>query len=194
MFFPKYYSRQFRGVLACSVRYRKGMPILTFTYQTSRLSVVEVFSDTLEAEALVAITELFTPKVVENLPPYFRHINSLSDAQHWYEKMVSESRLFMVKKTDTNTIIGFIFVFVGSDADAHIGYLLGEDYWGKGYATELLIGLIDFIKHEKIIKRFIAGVAINNIVSSRLLHKLGFVKCDNEKNETVFYEYSLSHE
>jgi len=164
---------------------------LTFTYQTSRLSVDEVFSDTQETEILVSITELLTSKVVENLPPYFRNINSILDAQEWFNKMVSESRLFMVKDTGTNTIIGFVFVFVGNNADAHIGYLLGESYWGKGYATELLKGLIDFIKHENKIKRLIAGVATNNIVSSKLLDKLGFVKSASENNETVFYEYQL---
>jgi ribosomal-protein-alanine N-acetyltransferase len=103
--------------------------------------------------------------------------------------MVSKSRLFMVKYTGTNTTVGFVFVFVGNDSDAHIGYLLGELYWGKGYATELLKGLIDFFKHENKIKRLIAGVATDNIVSSKLLHKLGFVKSASENNETIFYEY-----
>lgn len=172
-------------------RYRNGVFILAFTYQTSRLSVVEVFTETQETEILVSITELLTAKVVENLPPYFRNIHSLSDAQKWLEKMLSESRLFVVRHTGTNTIIGFIFVFVGNDVEAHIGYLLGESYWGKGYATELLKGLIDFIKHENKIKLLIAGVATNNIVSSKLLHKLGFVKSASENNETVFYEYQL---
>ncbi|KGJ95097.1 GNAT family N-acetyltransferase [Colwellia psychrerythraea] len=111
---------------------------MTFTYQTSRLSVVEVFSGTQETDTLVSITELFTTKVVESLPPYFLNIDSLSDAQDWYKKMVSESRLFMVKHTGSNTTIGFVFVYVGNNANAHIGYLLGESFWGKGYATELL--------------------------------------------------------
>jgi len=165
---------------------------LTFTYQTSRLSVVEVVSGTQETDILVSITKLLTPKVVESLPPYFRNINSLTDAQDWFNKMASESRLFMVMYPSTDMIIGFVFVFVENDVDAHIGYLLGESYWGKGYATELLKGLIDFIKHENKIQRLIAGVATNNIVSSKLLHKLSFVKLASENNETVFYEYQLS--
>lgn len=31
--------------------------------------------------------------------------------------------------------------------------LFGESYWGKGYATELLEGIIDFIKRENKIKQ-----------------------------------------
>lgn len=154
--------------------------------------MVEVFSGKPETETLVSITELLTPKVVGSLPPYFRNINSLSDAQNWYKKIVSENRLFMVKHTGTNATIGFVFVFVENDTDAHVGYLLGESYWSKGYATELLKGLIDFIIHENKIKRFIAGVDTNNTVSSKLLHKLGFVKSASENDETDFYEYQLS--
>ena len=166
--------------------------MLVFTYQTSRLSVVEVFSGTQETRTLVSITQLLTKKVVENLPAYFQNINSLLDAQNWYKQIVSKSRLFMVKHTGSNRIIGFVFLYIGSDDNAHVGYLLGESYWGKGYATELLKGLIDFITHENRIQRLIAGVATNNIVSCKLLHNLGFVKTASENNQTIFYEYQLS--
>ncbi|WP_191603414.1 GNAT family N-acetyltransferase [Marinomonas algicola] len=163
-----------------------------FTYQTSRLSVIEMFGGSQETETLVSIMQLLTPQVVANLPPHFANIDSLSDAQGWYEKMVTESRLFSIKLVGENTVIGFVFVFEGNDANAHIGYLLGELYWGKGYATEVLKGLIGFIEHENKIQRLIAGVDRNNLLSSRLLHKLGFVESASENSETLFYEYSLS--
>jgi len=154
--------------------------------------VNEVCCGIQETETLACISELLTPKVVECLPPHFKNIKSISDAQGWYNNMVTESRLFMVKNSGTKRLIGFIFVFVEDGGDAHIGYLLGEAYWGKGYATELLKGLLDFTNHENKITRLIAGVATNNIVSANLLQKLGFVNRQNEKNETIFYEYLLS--
>lgn len=162
------------------------------SYKTNRLSVSEVFSAPQESETLAAITTLLSPKVVESLPSNFQNIHSLSDAEGWYNNMLSESRLFMVNLADTDTIIGFVFVFVEDDVDAHIGYLLGESYWGQGYATELLEGLITFMTLENQIKRLIAGVARNNIVSSKLLHKLGFNISTREHDETVFYELLLS--
>jgi len=160
-------------------------------YQTPRLSVVEAFSGAQETEILVATTGLLTAKVVESLPSYFRNINSISDARDWFKSMTLKSRLFMVMHTKTNAIIGFVFVSVENDVDAHIGYLLGDSYWGKGYATELLKGVISFLKHENKVKQLIAGVAINNIASCKLLDKIGFVKGVNENIETVFYEYQL---
>jgi RimJ/RimL family protein N-acetyltransferase len=167
---------------------------LPHAYQTSRLSLEEVSSKTPVNATLVSTIEILTPKVVENLPAYFQNINSISEAHDWFQKMVSDSRLFMVTSKGTNTIIGFVFVYVGNNKEAHIGYLLGESYWGKGYATELLSGLIDFIKQENKIKRLIAGVTSNNIVSSKVLLKIGFVESTIENNETIIYEYQLSPE
>lgn len=162
------------------------------SYKTNRLSVCEAFIIPQESKLLAAITELLSPRVVESLPSNFQNINSLSDAEDWYRNMLSESRLFMVNFANTDTIIGFVFVFVENDTDAHIGYLLGEPYWGQGYATELLEGLITFMKLENQIKRLVAGVARNNIVSSKLLHKLGFNISTSEHDDTVFYELLLS--
>lgn len=100
----------------------------------------------------------------------------------------------MVNSTDTNTIIGFVFVYVENNMEAHIGYLLRESSWGKGFAIELLTGLVDFIKQENKIWRLIAGVTTNNVVSSYLLLKIGFVQSTTACNETIIYEYQLSPE
>jgi len=154
--------------------------------------VVEVSRDTPQSEILVRVPELLTPKVVENLPPYFNNINSNSAAKDWLHKMVSESRLLAVKHRETNTLIGFVFIFVEHGTDAHIGYLLGESHWRKGYATELLQGLIYFVMNDKKWDKLIAGVDASNKVSSKLLLKLGFIEQESENKEMLFYEHQLS--
>ncbi len=152
---------------------------------------MEATSHTTDSVLIMAIIKLLTPKVVVNLPPYFKNINSILDAQKWFEKMVSESRLFLVIDAETDTIIGFVFIFIESSTDAHIGYLLGESYWNKGYATELLKGMIDFVNHENKLNRLIAGVDVNNLASIKLLNKLGFTKSFQKENEPMFYEYKF---
>ena len=161
------------------------------SYKTNRLSVFEAFITPQESKPLTATAKLLSPKVVESLPSNFKNINSLSDAEGWYNNMLSESRLFRVNLADTDTIIGFVFVFVEDDIDAHIGYLLGESYWKKGYATELLQGLIDFVINESKWTKLIAGVDTRNKVSSKLLLKLGFAEQKNEDKEMLFYDYLL---
>jgi len=158
------------------------------------LTIVEYCADASDNEIVVAVIALLTPTVTAYLPPYFSHIDTISSAKKWIETMISESRLLMVKHTHTNTIIGFIFIVINNDRDAHIGYLLGEEYWGKGYASELLKGFIDLMTHENKTKRLIAGVATNNITSCNLLKKLGFTKSVSGNNETIFYEYILPND
>ncbi|MGS0694715.1 GNAT family N-acetyltransferase [Shewanella sp. 0m-4] len=164
-------------------------------YQTSRLEVSELFSEIAPAELsplLVRVTELLTPAVVENLPPHFQHIDSLSDARKWFKRMVVESRLFVVKHTEANVIIGFMFVFIGSKRDAHIGYLLGEPYWGQGLATELLQGFIDISIQGQSWDYLIAGVSQSNKASAKLLLRLGFVEQPCVNGPVVFFRYLLS--
>lgn len=164
---------------------------MMFTYQTVRLSVLEATTSTPSNSLLMATIELLSPKVVANLPPYFNNVNSMTDAKNWFEKMVSESRLFVVKELESGAIIGFVFMFTQSSTDAHIGYLIGESHWNKGYATELLKGMMHFIQNEHKLHRLIAGVDVNNYASIKLLKKLGFTKSSENENETVFYGYNF---
>lgn len=161
---------------------------MVLAYQTTRLSVVDVFYDTAPSDFLVRITALLTPNVVENLPPYFDKVNTIEKVQDWYQKMVSESRLFAVKQADTKTIIGFVFVYNEPDKGAHIGYLLGELYWNKGYATELLQGLIKFAIESREWTTLIAGVDKHNTASSKLLLKLGFIEQEDNGNVRIFHK------
>lgn len=164
-------------------------------YTTSRMNIFEISSDIDESELsklLVRVPELLSPAVVENLPPYFHSIKSQSDAQVWFERMVSESRLFLVKHNELNAIIGFVFAFIENDGSVHIGYLLGKNYWGQGLATELLRGFIDEATKKENWVKLIAGVDQHNQASSKLLLKLGFHKQLSDEGKVIFYEYPLS--
>ncbi|MGJ8681488.1 hypothetical protein [Paraglaciecola sp.] len=70
----------------------------------------ELFDQDADLDLLERITDLLTPQVVENLPPHFANIMSTLDAKLWFLKMVSESTLLSVKQTETQTIIGFVFL------------------------------------------------------------------------------------
>lgn len=54
-----------------------------------------------------------------------------------------------------------------------VGYLFREDTWGKGFATELLTGLVASIESAEAI-RLVAGVGKDNPASARALTKAGF--------------------
>jgi len=168
---------------------------MALSFETSRLKVFEISGDMAPSELTVLLNrvpDILTPPVVENLPPYFHGINSKADAQAWFERMISESRLFLVKPADEDTVIGFVFAFVENGCDAHIGYLLGEQYWGKGLASELLQGVIEQSGKTESWVKLIGGVDRSNQASAKLLQKLGFVEQSGGDSDVVFYEYSFS--
>ena len=168
------------------------------TFNTSRLTAILQNNETCQddlSHLLSLIPCLLTPKVVVNLPPYFHEICSQADALQWYEKMVAESLLYVVRLVASYEIIGFIFVHQGDNEEAHIGYLLGESFWGKGYANEMLLGFIHYAQQQKLWKKLIAGVDVDNQVSVKLLNKLGFeeqLDVGISAQQTRFYQYLLT--
>ncbi|MBU2972163.1 GNAT family N-acetyltransferase [Pseudoalteromonas sp. C2R02] len=163
-------------------------------FNTSRLVVDEIPSEVSEKmsdEFFTNIINILTPMVVKDLPPYFHNILTIADAKLWFERMISESTFFTVKDAKNTQLIGFIFVYLESDSEAHIGYLLKEDYWGKGLAKELLSEFICWCKTQTSWSKLVGGVSKDNFVSSNLLTKLGFMKSGSDDNHSVFYEYQL---
>ncbi|MGB6128263.1 MAG: GNAT family N-acetyltransferase [Psychrilyobacter sp.] len=55
-----------------------------------------------------------------------------------------------------------------------IGFHLKKEFWGKGYGTKVANLIIEYAFKEKKIKTLFAGHNPNNIISSKVLAKLGF--------------------
>jgi RimJ/RimL family protein N-acetyltransferase len=71
------------------------------------------------------------------------------------------------------TVIGACGL-VPQDNAPELGYWLGVDYWGNGYATEALHAVIDYaftdLEHDSLQ----AGARVTNPTSRRVLEKCGF--------------------
>ena len=61
-----------------------------------------------------------------------------------------------------------------SDHEAEIGYWLGKDFWGKGYATEAVQSVVAYAFEELSLVRLWAGAYQENTPSQRVLEKCGF--------------------
>lgn len=59
--------------------------------------------------------------------------------------------------------------------NAEIGYWLGQEYWGKGYATEVVQKLISIAKESKNFHKLFARTFEGNLASEKVLQKNGFV-------------------
>lgn len=66
------------------------------------------------------------------------------------------------------------FTFHDDGAPPELGYWLGEPYWGQGFMTEAVRGLIDAAHRLPHFERIVARVLVGNQGSLRVLEKLGF--------------------
>lgn len=57
---------------------------------------------------------------------------------------------------------------------AEIGYFVGEEFWGRGIATEAIKQMISYGFSELNLRRISAGVMDYNKASARVLEKAGF--------------------
>lgn len=82
-------------------------------------------------------------------------------------------------------IVGSINVCYSDDCleMAGIAYVLGYEYWGKGYITEAAKAVIRFLFNEVNYRKIIAGCDSENIGSSKVLEKIGM------KREAVLREH-----
>ncbi|MDK4702962.1 GNAT family N-acetyltransferase [Rhizobium sp. CNPSo 4062] len=72
-------------------------------------------------------------------------------------------------------LIGFGGVTVSTELEGlNLSYHLHPDYWGSGYATELVTEALAFACHDLQAKRVIGLVRPVNVASRRVLEKCGF--------------------
>ena len=168
------------------------MESLKCNFNTDRLSVVQVMdsSQTIAPDKIIGI---LSPEVTESLPPGWQNISSEDSASDWLEDRLSESSVLLIKTTDDEKSIGFIFLYREEESPFEIrfGYLLHKDVWGKGLGTEVLNGFIKWCRADGRIKSIDGGVATNNKGSIRVLEKLGFTQMEIEQENTLFYQYKL---
>ena len=166
---------------------------MALSFNTSRLNVIEINSSSakLEQTALVnALPAILTPAVVANLPGYFQGIDSIAAAEKWLANMLNECRLLMLQ-SQHQEVVGLLFIYT-ENHDAHIGYLLAEQYWGQSLAFELLQGFINLAGTQSQWHKLIAGVDESNTPSIKLLKKLAFEKQASKENGMLFYELNLN--
>lgn len=192
---------------------------MTYTFSSSRLTVLEANNllsspdqtnlsqkqfnkkqldkKQIDKEELYqSIIKILTPEVVSQLPPYFSDINSRESAQAWLERMLDESLLFLVYQTELQQLIGFSFIYLEQtdegQKNAHLGYLLAQASWGKGFASELVSHLIEHIKTRNLADTLIAGVDKSNLASIALLRKLGFSQGESDIPANLFFQLKLN--
>ncbi len=101
-----------------------------------------------------------------------------------------------VFEKERHTFIGQAGLFhlrYDRQADIEIAYRLHKQFWGKGYATELVKALIVWGFEHLTIKKLVAATHPNNTPSQKVLEKCGLdyrgkIKYGEKSEEAVYYE------
>ncbi|WFE89453.1 GNAT family N-acetyltransferase [Roseibium porphyridii] len=86
-----------------------------------------------------------------------------------------KSAMFAIRLKSTGRLIGVAkYAPVDAEGPVHIGYWLGEPFWGQGLATEAVHALVDhaFTYHD--INELQGSCRVTNPASRRVLVKSGF--------------------
>lgn len=97
--------------------------------------------------------------------------------------LIGEEMYFSINEKNSSKHIGGIKLFNVNGPICEIGYWVGPEYWYKGYATEILVALISWIKTLNDVKSLVAQTAEKNKGSRKLLEKIGFVHKGNPPEE-----------
>lgn len=133
----------------------------------------EIFATWTNDERVAKYTSWYAHEKIEDTRAYVEYMagkNELCD-YNWVIEL-------------DNKIIGSINVCYSDDCleVAGIGYVLGYEYWGKGYTTEAVMAVIRFLFNDVNYRKIIAGCDSENAASSTVMEKVGM------KREAVLRE------
>lgn len=147
------------------------------------------------AHLAAALTGLLTPEVLRHLPPTFQIAGAQDAVARWIAARDAESDVLTITHRKSGALLGLMILAPDPETVhpplLHLGYLLGEPAWGKGYATELIRGFAAAQSgHAPLTLQ--GGVATDNPASARVLEKAGFtLRADLSDGETQIYEHAL---
>jgi len=112
-----------------------------------------------------------------NLRDRFPHPYTHADARNWLDSVVGTNPETNFAIAVDDEAVGGIGFTVQPDVgvrSAEIGYWLGEEFWGRGIATEALIAVTDYAFKNYDLCRLYAHVFEWHPGSARVLEKAGY--------------------
>ena len=139
--------------------------------------------------------QLNNPNVLNNLRDGIPYPYTERDAEDFIRSMLSADvdKVFAFAVVAEGEVVGSISVSRCENIHfrtAELGYYIGEEYWGKGYATCAVTKVCRYIFDNTDILRIFAEPFAYNTASCRVLEKSGFqlegvLKSNAQKNGKV---------
>lgn len=93
-------------------------------------------------------------------------------------------------------MIGLAAILTNDEQDWELGYRFRVKYWGKGYGSELAVGIVRYTFEELGLTKITADVDIVNVASAKILDKimLPIKEFYNDEDKSVDRRYAISKE
>ncbi|MDQ0427523.1 ribosomal-protein-alanine N-acetyltransferase [Planomicrobium stackebrandtii] len=143
--------------------------------ETKRLKMISCDSESIR---------LMEDQKYENGPQAANHVKALLDDS----SMDGWGSWLVLRKSD-GVILGDAG-FKGKpnpENQVEIGYGFLESYWGMGYATEAVEGLLDWAFKANVVEKVVAETDRNNSGSIRVLKKAGMEET-NELEDMIYWQ------
>ncbi len=167
-------------------------------FETLRMSVGEwhFMADQHALDLARFVVAALTPAVTRALPPDWQGDFNPARARRWIEGRDAESVVLLAVGRDSGDPFGVVILFEtpqegSSGIELRVGYIITEKAWGKGLASELVEGLVEWARGQAGITSISAGVGEDNPASSRVLIKNGFQPTPDSSGGEQIYELQL---
>ncbi|PYG29511.1 GNAT family N-acetyltransferase [Pelagimonas varians] len=159
-------------------------------FSTDRLQVVPWAKTLADPDAFrglqTALTAMLTKPVLQHLPEQLQLSDAPDAIETWIADRDQSAAIHLVSAS--NVLVGLMFLFrpvqTAATDPMHLGYLLGEEAWGKGYATELVSGLVAALSTGPLMT-LQGGVAAGNPASAKVLLKAGFERSPQKSTDEI---------
>ena len=157
------------------------MPMISTSFSTERLSICPWHDQNgpLGSFAGLAefVTHLLSQNVTASLPPSWQGSYSHARARSWISQLDTQATVLLLSERLRCEPVGIVILFAEklsvAAPELRIGYLLSEQHWGQGFASELMVGFVAQCARDGIgVIR--GGVAVDNYASRRVLERCGF--------------------
>lgn len=146
------------------------------SFREASIPVLETERLTMRAPRLAdakAVSMLAADRRIAENTARIPHPYRLADAENFITGANKPGGECVYLITRAKTVIGACGI-AQQDGAIEIGYWLGVDYWGKGYATEAVHALVDYAFTDLGHTALHAGARVTNPASRRVLEKCGF--------------------
>lgn len=132
-----------------------------------------------QTDLAAVVAGMLSDAVTRPLPPPWHGPYSVTRAREWIAERDAEGTTLLASEKGSGTPLALLLLAEsesddGGGAEVRLGYLVAEEAWGRGVATELVRGFVAWCREARPAATIAAGVDADNAPSARVLQKAGF--------------------